>query len=263
MSKNSTDPGIGAPLEQLGETVKEPVRIEADTTPMADTLVDAQPSAEPLVEPLVARYRTDPRAPATPEMAMLRGIRGQKKGGLVGFRNGLEDVRKGSVVQAERDAALARLAEEAKATATAERTVPMGTAHAGAQADPKAVKQLIGLAVVVVLLGIGVLLAIRWSTERETPTTQPSVQASTPPPPTTTTAASTVPPTPTTPSTSATSSTRVAPELPTAKSIPSVPSTTKPEPKPPTPPPTAPTVSAKPTSAPTAVPTVFDPTQGT
>jgi hypothetical protein len=261
MSKNSTDPGLGSPVEHFGDTVKEPVRIETEAPPLADTVVDAP--VEPVVEPLVARYRTDPRAPVTPEMAMLRGIRGQKKGGLVGFRDGLEDVRKGSVVQAERDAALARLAEEGKAGPAHERTQPLGPAEPTPQADSKAVKQLIGLGVVVVLIGIGVLVAIRWSTQEVTPTSQPSAQASTPAPPTTTTAPSIPHPAPATPSAAATSSTHGAPELPTAKSLPSVPSTTKPEPKPPTPPPTAPTVSAKPTSAPTAVPTVFDPTQGT
>jgi hypothetical protein len=260
MSKNSTDPGIGAPLEHLGDTVKEPVRIEADTTPMADTIVDAPVDAP--VEPLVARYRTDPRAPATPEMAMLRGIRGQKRGGLVGFRDGLEDVRKGSVVQAERDAALARLAEEGKAPSQ-ERTQPMGEVQPAPRADSKAIKQLIGLAVVVVVIGIAVLVAIRLSTQ-EPPTTHPSAQPSTSTSVKAITTAGPSPvPTPATPSASATSNTHGAPEAPTAKSLPSVPSTTKPEPKPSTPPPTTPTVSAKPTSAPTAVPTVFDPTQGT
>lgn len=256
MSKNSTDPGIGARLEHLGDTVKEPVRIEADTTPMADTIVDTPVDAP--VEPLVARYRTDPRAPATPEMAMLRGIRGQKRGGLVGFRDGLEDVRKGSVVQAERDAALARLAEEGKAPSQ-ERTQPLAEVQPAPRADSKAVKQLIGLAVVVVVIGIAVLVAIRLSTQ-EPPTTHPSAQPSTSTPLKAITTAGPSPvPTPATPSASATSSTHGAPEAPTAKSLPSVPSTTKPS----TPPPTTPTVSAKPTSAPTAVPTVFDPTQGT
>jgi len=164
MSKesNTTEPGIG-PRTLDATTVPDAPALPRDTTPGAAfgndvTTIDVDGSSSTDAGP-VARYRTDPGLPESPETALLRNVRIEKKRGVVGFRDGLADARAGSRAKAERDAALERLvvAEPADRLRSPEVTVPMR----GRPSEPAAVRRLVLVALAVVLGGVVVLVLLR------------------------------------------------------------------------------------------------------
>lgn len=164
MSKesNTTDPGIG-PRSPEATTVPDAPGLGRDTTPGTAfgndvTTIGVDDSTGMDAGP-VARYRTDPGLPESPETALLRNVRIEKKRGVVGFRDGLADARAGSRAKAERDAALERLvvAEPADRLRSPEVTVPMR----GRPSEPAAVRRLVLVALAVVLGGVVVLVLLR------------------------------------------------------------------------------------------------------
>jgi hypothetical protein len=227
MSKesNTTEPGIG-PRTLDATTVPEAPALPRDTTPGAAfgndvTTIDVDGSSSTDAGP-VARYRTDPGLPESPETALLRNVRIEKKRGVVGFRDGLADVRAGSRAKAERDAALERLVvgEPAIGVRSPEVTVPMR----GRPSEPAAIRRLVLVGLAVVLAGVVVLVLLRaylsGSGDARPSQAASSTAAPTDPP----TAAPSVSAVPFAPSASVSAPPRVPPSAAAASAAPSTPS---------------------------------------
>jgi len=179
MAKGSTKPGFGAPHENApaeAPAAEEPF----DPTTLRDVVVEAAAD-----EKLVAKYRTDPRLEATPEMALLRGITAEKqKRGLKGFRDGLADAKNGSALRAHRDDALQRLADEtaaevrAKAAAGRADTVPNPPEPPPTVVAPVSpVRRLLLVAALVVLAGV-IVMALVGNTKPKHEAVEPQPVAS-------------------------------------------------------------------------------------
>lgn len=260
MSKetNTTEPGLG-PAALDASTVPDAAPRVRDTTPGtllgADTTtIDVEMPSSP--EPgMVARYRTDPGLPDSPETSLLRNVRLERRRAVVGFRDGLADVREGSRSKAERDAALERLAS-GEPTAPAARTPDITVPMRGRPSEPAAIRRLVLVGLGVVLAGVLVLGLVRVYFMGD------GAGPIVPPAPTQTTSSAAAAPVPLPPPipSSAPPPTSVAPSAkasaPTSIPAPSVSVPIKPHPVR-SAEPTAPTTPPKPSS------TVFDPTQGT
>lgn len=260
MAKVSTTPGLGGQTtdDDVASTATE-VDEAFDPTTLRDVVVGTHEEHDQLV----AKYRTDPRLQDAPEMALLRGINAdKKKRGLQGFRDGLEDAKKGSAIRAHRDEALQRLADETAADVVArretgasspvnDREAPTVVAHRIVAPSP--LRRLLIIAALVVVGGVIVFALVGHFAPRgeakdpAPPSPHPSVSATATGAPSqeaaapsaTISAAPQPPPTPTPSSTSSAAPTarpKAAPSAPEPTKRPSVP-------------------------APSA--TVFDPMQGT
>lgn len=146
MSKETTDPGIGAAPEQR----------------IGDTVPDGLPSA---IEPLpAARYRTNPNAgEPSPEHEMLRGVKPAKKPGLKGLRlDPLADARRPDVQIVQRDEALKRIADETAEEVKARRVASeSGASPDGRAAPEERRRRIIVLAFVALLVGLGLIVLVR------------------------------------------------------------------------------------------------------
>ena len=88
MSKetNTTEPGLGPAVLDSAPDAAPRVRDTTPGTPLgADpTTIDVEMPSSP--EPgMVARYRTDPGLPDSPETSLLRNVRLERKRAVVGF----------------------------------------------------------------------------------------------------------------------------------------------------------------------------------
>ena len=147
MTEHKTDPGLGALPGASGGSEPEPPK-----TPSA---------SEPLH---FARYTTDPRAPLTPEIELLRGLRDEDAPVLKGLRDIVEATHDFQDVKKARAAAVIAVRKEhaaEKAVLKAEPEPPSMTTEPGARAKRReGIRQLVVIGLLCVGVGIVFLLAV-------------------------------------------------------------------------------------------------------